>query len=468
MLRLFNTISRRMEDFEPLEPPMVRMYTCGPTVYNFAHIGNFRAYVWEDILRRYLKFKGFSVIQVMNLTDVDDKTIRGARETGLSLSEFTERYKNAFFEDIDTLGIERAEFYPAATEHISDMVELITILVDKGVAYRGEDGSIYFSISKFPDYGKLSGKRPESLIPGARISHDEYDKETWADFALWKAWDKEDGNVFWETPLGKGRPGWHIECSAMSMKYLGHTFDIHTGGEDNMFPHHENEIAQSEAATGKKFVKYWLHCAHLIVDGKKMSKSLGNYYTLRNILQRGFDPMSIRYLLLATHYRQQLNFTFDGLSAAKGAIERLTEFRDLLLDGISSGKPGSNPEVIESFDTGIGGFEKAMDDDLNVSGGLGSIFEMIRTVNGFAAREGISCKDAEHGLNIIKRIDSVLGVLKWDESSIPPEVEELIEKREIARKQKNFSKADEIRKKLLELGIEIKDTPSGPKWRRKK
>jgi len=275
-------MSRRVEDFEPIEPPMVKMYTCGPTVYNYAHIGNYRAYVWEDLLHRYLKFKGYDVIQVMNLTDVDDKTIKRSRELGKKLDEYTAIYKMAFFEDIDTLGIERAQVYPEATKHIPEMVKLVQKLMEKDIGYRGDDGSIYYSISKFPQYGKLSGKRPEQLIRGARISQDEYEKEQWADFALWKAWNPDDGDVFWETPIGKGRPGWHIECSAMSMRYLGESFDIHTGGEDNIFPHHENEIAQSEAATEKQFVKYWLHCAHLIVEGKKMSKSLGNFYTLRD------------------------------------------------------------------------------------------------------------------------------------------------------------------------------------------
>ena len=268
MLKFYNTMSRRLEDFEPINPPNVGMYTCGPTVYDYAHIGNFRAYVWEDLLHRYLTFKGYNVTQVMNLTDVDDKTIKGSQKLGISLAEYTEKYKKAFFEDIDTLNIQRAQVYPSATEHIDDMVRLIQMLLDKGIAYRSDDGCIYYSIAKFPEYGKLSGKKPEHLIEGARIKHDEYEKEEWADFALWKAWTPDDGDVFWETPLGKGRPGWHIECSAMSMKYLGESFDIHTGGEDNIFPHHENEIAQSEGATGKKFVKYWLHCAHLIVEGR--------------------------------------------------------------------------------------------------------------------------------------------------------------------------------------------------------
>lgn len=464
-LRFFNTLTRRLEEFEPLSPPDVKMYTCGPTVYDYAHIGNFRAYVWEDLLRRYLKFKGFRVTQVMNLTDVDDKTIRGARQAGVSLAEYTAKYKKAFFEDIDTLNIERAEYYPEATKHIDDMVALIQKLLEKGYAYRGDDGSIYYSIAKFPEYGKLSGKRPERLIAGARVRHDEYDKEQWADFALWKAWDPEDGDVFWETPLGKGRPGWHIECSAMSMKYLGETFDIHTGGEDNIFPHHENEIAQSEAATGKPFVKYWLHCAHLIVEGRKMSKSLGNFYTLRDLLERGYNPMAIRYLLLSTHYRQKLNFTFDGLLAAQGAVDRLTEFRDMLADFAQKDTPGTDRKVTDAFAAGLAGFEAGLDDDLNISAALGSVFEMVRAVNRIAARDGITKADAEKGLQTLERINSVLGVLRESQKELPPEIEALIKEREAARRRKDYATADAIREKLLRMGLEIKDTPEGTKWR---
>jgi len=345
-LRFYDTLSKKLKVFTSLTPGKVRMYTCGPTVYNYAHIGNFRTYIFEDLLRRYLKFKGFEVTQVMNLTDVEDKVIKAVMETGMPLAELSQKYIDAFFEDLDTLGIEHAEVYPKATEHIDEIVKLIQKLMDKGFAYRSDDGSIYYSIGKFPEYGKLSGKKPEDLIPGARVSHDEYDKEQWADFALWKAWDTDDGDIYWETELGKGRPGWHIECSAMSMKYLGETFDIHTGGEDNIFPHHENEIAQSEAATEKIFVKYWLHSRHLMIDGKKMSKSFGNFYTLRDILNKGYTPMSIRYLLISTHYRQQLNLTFKGLDAAKTSIERLSEFRSMLSEYAHKGITGTDLSLI--------------------------------------------------------------------------------------------------------------------------
>jgi len=464
MLRFFNTLGRRLEKFIPLDPPTVRMYTCGPTVYDYAHIGNFRAYVWEDLLKRYLKFKGYKVIHVMNITDVDDKTIKGAREAGISLDEYTRKYKEAFFEDLDTLNIDRADFYPEATKHIDDMVALIQKLLEKGYAYYGEDGCIYYSISKFKDYGKLSGKRPDKLIAGARISHDEYDKELWADFALWKAWTPEDGDIYWDTPLGRGRPGWHIECSAMSMKYLGETFDIHTGGEDNLFPHHENEIAQSEAATGKPFVRYWLHCAHLIVEGKKMSKSLGNYYTLRDLLEKSYKPMAIRYLLLSTHYRQKLNFTFEGIKAAESAIDRLREFRDMLEEYAAKNIPGTDPKVTEALKDGLEGFERAMDDDLNISPALASIFEMVRTINKISAERGITGADADKGLDILRRINSVLGVLREPRRELPPELERLIKEREEARKRKDYTKADAIREKLRQMGLEIKDTPEGTKW----
>ena len=468
MLRIYNTMSRKIELFEPIDSSKVGMYTCGPTVYDYAHIGNFRAYVWEDLLHRYLKFKGYDVVQVMNLTDVDDKTIRRSRELGIPLDKYTQKYKEAFFEDIDTLGIERAQYYPEATKHIEEMVSLIEKLLEKGIAYRGDDGSIYYSIAKFPEYGKLSGKKPEHLIRGARISHDEYEKEQWADFALWKAWNPEDGDVFWETSLGKGRPGWHIECSAMSMKYLGESFDIHTGGEDNIFPHHENEIAQSEAATGKQFVKYWMHCAHLIVEGKKMSKSYGNFYTLRDLIEKGYNPMAIRYLLLSTHYRQKLNFTFDGLYASNAAVDRLTEYRNMLNEHIKSGGPGTDNKVTDILKKGLAEFESSMDDDLNISAALGSVFDMIRNINRIASVDGLTRPDAEYAVEVFEKINSVIGVYKEEEREITEEMKNLIKEREKARKRKDFKTADEIREKLSEMGMEIKDTPDGTKWRWKK
>jgi len=327
-LQFFNTLTRRKEDFVPLDPEgkKVGLYTCGPTVYNYAHIGNLRAFTFEDLLRRYLEYKGFQVKHVMNITDVEDKIIRTVRESGKSLREVTDFYTQEFFRDLDTLNIQRPHVVPRATETIADMIKLIETLVASKHAYVAEDRCVYFSIKSFKDYGKLAHLDLENLQSGARVAQDEYDKEHAADFALWKAWDEDDGTVKWPSPWGDGRPGWHIECSVMSMKHLGETFDIHCGGEDLIFPHHEDEIAQSEAATGKPFVRYWLHNAHLLVDGKKMSKSLGNFYTLRDLLAKGWTGREVRYALISAHYREQLNFTFDGLQAARSALQRIDEF----------------------------------------------------------------------------------------------------------------------------------------------
>ncbi|MFQ5499263.1 MAG: cysteine--tRNA ligase, partial [Candidatus Zixiibacteriota bacterium] len=311
-LKFRNSFSGTLEEFTTLEPNKVRLYTCGPTVYNYQHIGNFRTFMWGDLLRRYLAYKGYEVLSVMNITDIDDKIIRDSLAAGISRKEFTDKFENAFFEDFDALRIKRADVHPHATDHIPEMVSMVQKLVDNGAAYE-VDGSYYFKISAFPKYGKLANLDMEGLKAGARVATDEYEKESVSDFALWKAWTPEDGDIFWETEIGKGRPGWHLECSVMSMKYLGDTFDIHTGGVDLMFPHHENEIAQSEATTGKKFVRYWLHGKHLIVEGRKMSKSMGNFFTLRDILDKGYSGLVVRYLLISSHYRQQLNFTFDGL-----------------------------------------------------------------------------------------------------------------------------------------------------------
>ena len=461
----FNTLTRRKEKFVPLEKGKVKMYTCGPTVYDFAHIGNFRAFVFEDLLRRWLEYCGYKVIHVMNITDVDDKTIAAARKKGISLKEYTEHYTQAFFEDITALNIEKAHYYPRATEHIPEMVALIKKLLEKGYAYRGEDGSIYYDISKFKDYGKLSKIRVKELKPGARVKVDEYGKEEAHDFALWKAWDEEDGDVFWETELGKGRPGWHIECSAMSMKYLGETFDIHCGGVDNIFPHHENEIAQSEAATGKQFVRYWLHNEYLLVEGRKMSKRFGNYYTLRDLLAKGYDPKAIRYLLMSTHYRQQLNFTFEGLEAAKNAVDRLTNFVYRLLDADGEGcgeKIGSLMESVQKR------FEEAMCDDLNIAVALAAIFNFVREVNKLMDDNKLSRGEAEQVYELMMRFDKVLGVIgevKKEEGKLPKEAEELIRKREEARKVRDWETADKIRERLKAMGVIVEDTPQGVKWR---
>jgi len=460
----FNTLTRKKEKFVPLEEGKVRIYTCGPTVYDYAHIGNFRTFVFQDLLRRWLEYRGFKVIQVMNITDVDDKTIRGARKRNIPLREYTDYYMKAFFEDIEALNLEKAEYYPRATEHIPEMVELIKRLMEKGYAYRGEDGSIYYDISKFKDYGKLSKLKIEELKPGARVKVDEYGKEEARDFALWKAWDEEDGDVFWETEIGKGRPGWHIECSTMAMKYLGETIDIHSGGVDLIFPHHENEIAQSEAATGKPFARYWLHSEHLLVEGRRMAKRYGNFYTLRDLIKRGYDPKAIRYLLMSTHYRQQLNFTFEGLEAAKGAVDRLTTFVRRLLeaDGASCGE-----EIKRLMVDVQKRFESAMDDDLNISVALAALFDFVRDVNKLMDENRLSRKEAEEVYDLMMKFDKVLGVIGEvkAEEKLPPEAEELIRKREEARKAKDWATADRIREQLRAMGIILEDTPQGVKWR---
>ncbi len=465
-LRFFNTMTRTLEEFTPVEPGVVRMYTCGPTVYGFAHIGNFRTFMFEDLLRRYLKYRGYKLIHVMNLTDVDDKTIRDSKAEGTPLAEYTTRYKKAFFEDLDVLHIERAEYYPEATTHIPEMVAMIKKLLDKCIAYRsGND--IYFSIAKFPNYGKLAHMDLESLQAGAsqRTASDEYEKEQVSDFALWKGWDETDGDVFWETEIGKGRPGWHIECSAMSTKYLGEHFDIHTGGVDNMFPHHENEIAQSEAANGKKFVNYWLHAAHLIVESKKMAKSFGNWFTVRDLLAKGYPAVAIRYLLLSTHYRASLNFTFDGLEGAKSAIQRLRDFYENVR---TAGKDGpALGKVDEYVNRAKSQFVEGLDDDLNISPALAAIFDFVRDVNRLIADDGICKEDAQKVIAAMDGFDTVLAILKKEEVSLDAEVETLIKERNDSRKARNFKRSDEIRDQLLAMGIVLEDSPLGTVWKRK-
>jgi cysteinyl-tRNA synthetase len=459
----FNTLTRKKEKFTPLERGKVKIYTCGPTVYDFAHIGNFRTFIFQDLLRRWLEYRGFSVTQVMNITDVDDKTIRGAGKQGVSLRQYTDYYMKAFFEDIEALNLEKAEHYPRATEHIPEMVSLIKRLLEKGYAYKGEDGSIYYDISKFKEYGKLSKLKIEELKPGARVKVDEYGKEEAQDFALWKAWDEEDGDVFWETEIGKGRPGWHIECSTMAMKYLGETIDIHSGGVDLIFPHHENEIAQSEAATGKEFARYWLHSEHLLVEGRRMAKSLGNFYTLRDLIAKGYDPKAIRFLLMATHYRQQLNFTFDGLEAAKNAVDRLKTFVHRLLE--ADGK-GCGEEIKRLMADVQKLFGEAMDDDLNISVALAALFDFVREVNRLMDENMLSRKEAEEVYTLMMRFDKVLGVIGEAkvEEKLPKEAEELIRRREEARKARDWETADKIRAQLRAMGIIIEDTPQGVKW----
>jgi cysteinyl-tRNA synthetase len=463
-IHFFNTLTRKKEKFIPLEKGKVKMYTCGPTVYDFAHIGNFRTYVFQDLLRRWLEYRGFKVTQVMNITDVDDKTINGSRKQKIPLKQYTDYYTKAFFEDIEILNMEKAEHYPKATENIPEMVALIKKLMEKGYAYRGDDDSIYYAISKFKDYGKLSKIKLEELKPGARVKVDEYGKEEAQDFALWKAWDEEDGDVFWETEIGKGRPGWHIECSTMAMKYLGETIDIHSGGVDLIFPHHENEIAQSEAATGKEFAHYWLHSEHLLVEGRRMAKRFGNFYTLRDLRAKGYDPKAVRYLLMSTHYRQQLNFTFEGLEAAKSAVDRLIMFTRRLLDADGKGCGDKIRQLTKDVQKD---FEEAMDDDLYIGNALAALFDFVREVNKLMDENLLSKEEAKEVYSLMMKFDKVLGLIGEvkKEEELPKEAEELIRKREEARKAKDWKTADKIREQLKAMNIIIEDTPQGVKWR---
>lgn len=463
-LLFFNTLSRSLEEFRPIEGNIVKLYTCGPTVYNFAHIGNFRAYLFEDLLRRTLKFYGYKVIQVMNLTDVDDKTIRDSRSSGIPLDKYTKKFKDAFFEDIETLKIEKAEFYPEATKHIPEMIAIIETLLKKGFAYQAEDKSIYFSVAKFPDYGKLSKIDMKNQIPGQRVRNDEYAKDSVADFALWKAWDEADGDVFWESPWGRGRPGWHIECSAMSMKYLGPTFDIHTGGIDNMFPHHEDEIAQSEAANGCKFVNYWLHCEHLIVEGQKMSKSLGNFFTLRDLLEKGYSGREIRWALLGTHYRKKLNFSLVFLDAARTALKKFDSFIQRLHEVEKSNNNMGNDSV-SLCESALSSFKKGIFDDLNVSEAIAAIYHVEKEANKLIDASTLSSNGAKKIIETFKEFDKIFAVF-FDatiEEQIPEEIQSLANERLEARKRKDFKLADEIRQRLHAAGWIIEDTPKGPR-----
>lgn len=467
-LRFYNTITRKKEVLQPLEDRHVKMYTCGPTVYNFAHIGNFRTYVFEDLLRRVIQFFGYKVTQVMNLTDVDDKTIKGAIAQNVSLDEYTLPYKEAFFEDIKTLGIQSAEHYPAATDYIQEMINVIGVLLNKGFAYQGGDGSVYYSIQEFPRYGCLSHLKLDELKTGAseRIANDEYDKECVADFVLWKAYDPErDGKIYWESPYGKGRPGWHLECSVMAMNILGPTIDIHVGAVDNIFPHHENEIAQSESYSEKPFSKIWMHSEHLIVDNKKMSKSLGNFFTLRDLLQKGYPSSQIRYMLLQTHYKTQLNFTFEGLDAAKHSLQRLNDFIQRLLEIKEAPATDSVDPAVKKA---IQGFAEALADDLNISVALASVFEFMHEINALIDRQQLNASEAEKVLECLKKMNEVLGFLNFEKhmEEIPTELQEALENRNQARKERNWTRADELRDYIIQRGYVIEDTPQGPRLKK--
>lgn len=466
-IKLYNTESRAKEEIVPLEDKLLRMYTCGPTVYNFAHIGNFRTYVFEDLLRRTLKFFGFKVIQVMNLTDIDDKTIKGASENGVSLEDYTRPFIEAFFEDIKTLNIEPVEFYPAATDYVPQMIEMIEKLMKEGVAYKGADESIYFSISHFPSYGRLSHLHLHELKSGAseRVATDEYDKENVSDFVLWKAYDpNRDAGIFWESPFGPGRPGWHIECSAMAISLLGDMIDIHCGGVDNMFPHHENEIAQSECYSCKRFVKYWLHAEHLLVDHKKMSKSLGNFYTLRDLLTKGYTGPEVRYLLLQTHYRTQLNFSMAGLDAARHSLTRLNDFI-YRLRAVTDSTIHDMAQVVQKTRKL---FMEALADDLNISVALSALFEMVREVNILIDSGQIGSKGAGEILSFLNELDKVLGVLTLKEDEVPKELQEALHKRDKARHEKNWAESDKWRDFILSKGYLIEDTPKGARLKKHK
>jgi len=470
-LNLYNTLGRELQPFTPHTAGQVKLYTCGPTVYNHVHIGNLRTFLFEDILRRSLKFLGYEVFQVMNLTDVDDKTIRGAQEAGVELKAFTAPFTEAFFADLDTLHMERAEAYPAATDHIPEMQAIIQQLLDNGHAYTAEDGSVFFRITSDEDYGKLAGFDLEQARQGERVASDEYEKEDVRDFVLWKA--TKPGEPKWDSPWGEGRPGWHIECSAMSMKYLGESFDIHCGGVDNIFPHHENEIAQSESATGKPFAHTWLHSEHLIVEGEKMSKSLGNFYTLPQLLEKGCDPRAIRYLFLSVHYRQKLNFTFASLDAAGAALKRVDEMRVRLAEAEETGEP--NERLAFHREKLLTDFTAALEDDLNLSGALAAVFVFVREVNKAIEARKVGPGDKEPLWEALARVDMVLGVLdpgQWDapvvtEGLADGEIEALLAERAEARRNKDFARSDAIRDELAAAGIAIMDRPDGTtRWRR--
>ncbi len=474
-MQVYNTLTKKKEEFKPIDKKLVRMYTCGPTVYNYAHIGNLRTFLFEDLLRRWLKYRGYNVKQVKNLTDVEDKIIRDSQKQGKTLKEFTEFYTKSFFEDNETLRIQKAEVYPKATEHVNEMVEMIKILLEKGLAYKTEDG-IYYSISKFKNYGQFAHVDITHLQAGAsgRVRTDEYEKENVADFALWKFWDKKDGDVYWETELGKGRPGWHIECSAMSAKHLTEAFnknfhpdkfitiDIHTGGVDLVFPHHQDEIAQTEGCVNKPFSKYWMHSEHLLVDGKKMSKSLGNFYTLRDVLAKGYSPLAIRYLLMATHYRQKLNFTFEALEGATTAVQRINDFVLRLKEAHGT---KNKTEVHEAVEKARMQFEKSLDEDLEISPALASIFDLMNTINKHLDSHELSKEDAERTAKFIEEANKILDILTKEEK-LKPELQKLLDEREKARQIKNWARTDELRNELKKHGIAVEDTPHGQRWKR--
>ena len=466
MLRFRNTLSGRIEEFRPINEGEVRFYYCGPTVWEYGHIGNFRSAVAADIVRRYLKFKGYKVTHVMNITDVEDRIIAKSQEAGLTIDEYTAKYIAALWEDSDALGLERPDIVPRATHHIPEMVSLIEKLLATDHAYKS-DGSIYYRIASFPEYGKLSKINFAGNIAGAseRVDTDKYEKEDARDFALWKE-PASETEPAWDTEIGRGRPGWHIECSAMSMKYLGESFDIHAGGIDLVFPHHENEIAQSEGATGKQFVKYWIHFEHLKVEGETMSKSKGNYYTFRDIAAKGFSPAAIRYFLLSVPFNKQLNFTFDALAGAEKTVASLRDFRARLSEART--QEGSNESLHEAAQRALHEFETGMDDDFNTSVALAAVHNLSREVNTALARKQVKADNQRELLEVIDRIDTVLNIFgKAQREMLDSEVQTMIDERQEARRRRDFGRADEIRRELADRGIILEDTKDGLRWKRK-
>jgi cysteinyl-tRNA synthetase len=492
-LRLYNTMSSQVEEFHPLRDNEVRMYACGPTVYDYGHIGNFRTFIAVDMLQRFLRQSGYKVRYVMNITDVDDKIIHNAARDGVSVQQYTAKYEKAFVEDAAMIGIEQPMLV-RATEHIPAMADFVAKLVEKGIAYRADDGSYYFRIAKFPRYGKLSKKDFSQMLDGARVDVDEYDKDSARDFALWKA--PKPGETFWDTSIGTGRPGWHLECSVMSMQELGESFDLHAGGEDLIFPHHENEIAQSESLTGKTFARFWFHVRFLLVEGEKMSKSLGNFYTLRDLVLKGHKPSSIRYLLTSVPYRNQLNFTFDGLKQAAVSVERLRNFRQRLTGG--SFPQGANPEMQSLASETIDRMRAALDDDLNTAQAQAAIFEMVRSANSALDLGQVRKDDAQPMLVALEKFDEVFAVLNDDdgpkmkqvfdwaksedrEKDISAELQDAVQsgqlsdadieskiaEMEAARRSRNFKVSDSLRGELTAAGIIIENTKDGVRWRRK-
>ena len=464
-LKLFNTLTRSVQEFAPLDPAgkKVGLYCCGPTVYDFAHIGNWRTFVFADLVRRVLELSGYDVQHVMNITDVEDKIIKRVRENKGSLAEFTSKFEKAFFEDLKALGCREPHLKPRATAHIPEIIDLITRLIARKVAYRTADGSVYFSLEKYRGcgccYGQLLKLNLDEMRAGERVAADEYEKESVADFALWKARVPEDGDVFWSSPFGEGRPGWHIECSAMSMKALGETFDLHLGGEDLKFPHHEDEIAQSEGATGKPFVKHWLHGAHLLVEGKKMSKSLGNFFTLRDLQTKGFTGREVRYLLLTAHYRETFNFTLEGLGGARTALARIDECVSKLRE-LAAGQTALPENSLDQQ------FSDALADDLNISAAWASVFEWVRETNKRLAENLLSANAAASALAAWEKVDSVLGIGVQAEIDIPAEIRSLADARAEAKKVRDFKLADAIRDDLKAKGWLIEDTPKGSKLKK--